>query len=304
MNNISVVVVTYNRKDLLVRCLEHISQQTLPPSNIIIVDNASTDGTSEVLDGIDDLHGVPVTVLRLPSNTGGAGGFHAGLKHAADKGADMVWMMDDDAFPYINALEELAATATNPNDIYCSTAIYGSQLSWPNGLRNGRRVQYLKDLPDIAEVNFVPFLGFFIHRQLIEKIGYPESEYFIAADDVEYCRRAQKIADSKIYLVANSRLDHPPASDYSITIVNRKIWCLKLPPWKRYYDTRNRILIARKHDGAAVYYKTLPASFVRLFGSLIHENKRLPQTWAFIAGLIDGLLGIKGNRHQTWRIPQ
>lgn len=77
---------------------------------------------------------------------------------------------------------------------------------------------------------------------------------------------------------------------------------LQLPPWKRYYDTRNRLLIARKYHGYRLVTHTLPGSLVRLVFALWYEPHKLAQFWAFAAGLFDGLMGIKGKRHIWWRI--
>jgi len=76
-----------------------------------------------------------------------------------------------------------------------------------------------------------------------------------------------------------------------VSLFGREILCLRLPPWKRYYDTRNRLLVARKHRGAEFYYKTIPGTLVRLFTVLWLEPNRRAQAWAFFGGFVDGVLG-------------
>jgi GT2 family glycosyltransferase len=100
------VVVTYNRRALLEQCLDALRAQTRPPDRILVVDNASTDGTAEWVRGQDD-----VVALLLDENVGGAGGFHAGMRLAHAGGADWLWLMDDDTIPRPDALERLLEPA-------------------------------------------------------------------------------------------------------------------------------------------------------------------------------------------------
>ena len=101
---ICAVVVTYNRKELLKRCLDGVLNQSYPVSHILVVDNASTDGTQAML-----AQDYPqLEVLNLPDNMGGAGGFHAGFKRAAEIDCNLIWVMDDDALPSEGACKALA----------------------------------------------------------------------------------------------------------------------------------------------------------------------------------------------------
>jgi rhamnopyranosyl-N-acetylglucosaminyl-diphospho-decaprenol beta-1,3/1,4-galactofuranosyltransferase len=304
--NITAIVVTYNRKRLLLESLASLKSQSLPLMRIIVIDNASTDKTKESLSESGWLDSEFVTYSRLNKNTGGAGGFSYGLAMAISQGADWIWMMDDDAMPHIDALAGLMKVANDPRTIYGSTPVFGDILSWRvTAIASDGKKYHLEsaiDMPDETEVDFLPFLGILIHRQLVEKIGLPDPGFFIAADDVEYTVRAKKIG-AKLIQVGKSRIKHPPASKYQIHVLGHTIYCLRLPPWKRYYDTRNRLLLARKHYGKRLYTETIPGSFVRLFGALLYEPQKACQLWAFIAGSVDGLMGYKGLRHPLWRIP-
>ncbi|MER3603731.1 MAG: hypothetical protein C4298_08345, partial [Thermus sp.] len=85
---VCAVVVTYNRKELLRECLETLRGQTRKVDHILVVDNASTDGTEEVLRA----EFPEVEVLRLPENQGSSGGFHEGMKRAYEEGFDWLWL--------------------------------------------------------------------------------------------------------------------------------------------------------------------------------------------------------------------
>ncbi|MFX5615039.1 glycosyltransferase, partial [Acinetobacter baumannii] len=78
-------------------CLQSVLSQTRAPDHVLVVDNASTDGTGEMLKE----EFPEVEVLRLPENQGGAGGFHEGIKRAYEAGYDWIWLMDDDGLPKV-----------------------------------------------------------------------------------------------------------------------------------------------------------------------------------------------------------
>ncbi|MEQ8660611.1 MAG: hypothetical protein RLW62_07325, partial [Gammaproteobacteria bacterium] len=107
----------------------------------------------------------------------------------------------------------------------------------------------------------------------------------------------------RIWLVTRSRIAHPASERYGLRLTaGRRFESLRLPPWKRYYDVRNRMFIARAYYGAATWYKTVPGQFLRLFLTLLHEPRRGAQVKAFAAGMFDGLAGHKGRRHERWGI--
>lgn len=300
--SLAVLVVTHNRKDLLRRCLRAIASQTMPPNRIFVVDNASTDGTSEMLVQ-ESGNSLPLLeVLLLPENTGGAGGFSAGLAQAASSGADWIWLMDDDAVPHIDALERLMEQASDPRNLYGSAAVSGNRLAWPMLPVGGRATDEINSSEQLVvtqDVHFIPFLGLLVSATMIARIGVPDAGFFIAADDVDYCLRARHCG-ARIILVGDSRIEHPASVRHTLRIPGSPLYVLQLPPWKRYYDVRNRILVARNHHGLALYYGTIPATFVKLVATLAREPNRMMQLRAFLGGMIDGFLARKGRRHDVW----
>ena len=106
---IACIVVTYNRKELLFNCIQHICNQSYRPETIYVIDNASTDGTLEMADKMKKIaQGLNFKYVRLEKNLGGAGGFYTGLKMAHESGKfDAYWVMDDDGIPEKNCLKQL-----------------------------------------------------------------------------------------------------------------------------------------------------------------------------------------------------
>lgn len=300
--NITTVIVTFNRRLLLERCLKALQAQTHRPDRVLIVDNASSDGTQEWLADWLPANLPQGEVLALNDNLGGAGGFAAGIQYAVDTGAEWIWIMDDDAEPHEDALERLVDVGPLPENFYGSVATSNDRLSWPMMPKGGTwrdAIYTISQLTKQVEVQFIPFLGLFINRQIVLQIGPPDAGFFIAADDVDYCLRARSHG-AQIIMVGGSHIEHPASERYSIPLPWRRFYSLKLTPWKRYYDVRNRLFVAKNHYGAALYYSTIPGSFLRLIATLWHEGDRLAQIKAFTAGMIDGLSGRKGRRHEKW----
>ena len=103
---LAAVVVTYNRLDKLKIALNCYDKQTKQGDYLIIIDNCSTDGTSEYLNEWKDISSqYEKRVLTTESNIGGAGGFYTGMKYALDLNVSWIWVADDDAYPNLNAFE-------------------------------------------------------------------------------------------------------------------------------------------------------------------------------------------------------
>lgn len=154
----AVVVVTYNRKDLLIECLEALRNQIHQPDAIYIIDNLSTDGTPELLlkkkyisllpncdlkenqliqDQIQSFvepdASIKINYIRKFENDGGAGGFYLGIKLAYEDGFDWIWCMDDDVIPDKNCLLEMVKVASdirNKFDVLQPDRIWGNNLEF------------------------------------------------------------------------------------------------------------------------------------------------------------------------------
>lgn len=303
---IAAVVVTHNRKALLGACLNALARQTLKPDWVTVIDNASSDGTADMLRTATDASGGFLRHQRLSENLGGAGGFSAGLAHAIEQGADWIWMMDDDAEPLPDALQVLMDSRPHPMQVLASVPQRDGTLAWPVTWRTlrgepGGVAHRVAELPCVCTVETHPFLGFMIHRDLADCIGLPDARLYISADDIEYSLRARAHGAS-ITLVRDSLISHPISTTRYYSILGRRIALLSLPPWRRYYDTRNRLLVARRHHGFRLWTHALPGTLIRILLIAMLETRKSAQLKSAFAGAWDGIRGVSGKRHEKWNL--
>lgn len=203
-SRIAAVVVTFNRKVLLCECLEALLRQSFAVDSIFVVDNASSDGTETLLRERGYLNNPRIQYLRLESNLGGAGGFHAGMSAAYEKGFEWIWLMDDDTEPYADALEQMRQCMGEPG----VAAIANQKLNTRSSVtQDGLR---LLSAPEAggqhALVKYSSFVGLLVSRWAIAKVGLPRPEFFIHYDDTEYCIRLREAGN--ILLAADSCVVH------------------------------------------------------------------------------------------------
>ena len=300
----AVVVVTRNRMQLLQRCLWAVLGQTRSVDLVVVVDNASDDATDTLFRHGPFAADARLDYLRLSDNSGGAGGFHAGMARAVERGADWIWAMDDDACPDADALESLLRASPKPDAIYGTAVLVddgaGDELVWPvenhDALRPGHTLMRIVDLPRVpVAVANVPFLGLLIHRELIERIGLPDKGFFVSGDDAELCARA-RAAGAQVFLVPTAVIRHPRVPRVWLRLGNRRMCVLRLAPWRSYYDVRNRLLIARRYFGLRLWTEALPGTLLRWLVTLALQPHRLSQSHAYLRGIWDGLAGRTGVR--------
>jgi len=291
MNSIAAVIVTFNRKDLLIDCLTSLLNQTKLPDQIFIIDNASTDGTQSALQALGFLNNSLIKYHFLPENTGGAGGFVHGMRLALEQGMEWVWMMDDDALAESDALENLFKTPLNKQCVYGSvvTGHNDSQLCWPVDSMSDKRINAIEHLTDQhTAVYFHPFLGFLINRQLVEKVGFPDESFFISGDDFDYCLNIRGHGGT-VFLCSDSRLKHPVPPRKVINVLGYHFTMLVQAPGRSYYNIRNKIVIARRYYGIRLWTHTLPSIIFRLLVCLCSDSDKWGQARAYYFAIFHGL---------------
>ncbi len=277
MKKICALVVTYNRKDYLMKLLSNLLNQTYPVSKLIIFDNNSSDSTPDILlenNYIDEIKegqlasktigNTEVLYFRNLENSGGSGGFHDGIKLALQQNCDYIWTMDDDVLPEKDCLENLIGTLSNnvrlalptrTDKNYEDYAVVGLNMSNPFLYKISTRKKEIKN-DDIEgnSVNVVdmPFEGPIFDVSLIKEIGLPKKDLFIIFDDSEYALRASKVTE--IRYVKNA-------------VLHKQIIPVKQPErlmgWKDYYGWRNQYWFDRTY-GENIFVKKLRPIFNHL----------------------------------------
>jgi GT2 family glycosyltransferase len=254
------VVVTYNRKHLLVRCLDAIARQTHPVDEVVLVDNASSDGTEEHLAAAGVGERLALRYVRLERNGGGAEGFHHGVRHALERDSDWLWLMDDDCLPAGDALERLLAS---PRAAEAETAVLAPVVRDPGGrilpINRGhvRRRLFLAPLVAASseeyaraevQIGFCSFVGPLVRTAAARRIGLPMREMFIRFEDVEYLQRLGP--GERMWMVGASEIVHADPQPVAGADL-RTLWGDFSQPipfaqqWKRLYGFRNLIHTGR-----------------------------------------------------------
>ena len=186
---VTAVVVTWNRKALLLECLDCLRRQTAR-ADVLVVDNASTDGTGEALRPM--IEAGEIAYVNTGKNLGGAGGFQFGVKAAVEAGCDYVWIMDDDSMPTPTALEALLSAAGEIGDF----GWLSGKTLWSDGSLCRMNVQRNMKLGNITDFSAprIPsaaatFVSLLVPSKVVREVGLPIGEFFIWADDLEYTRR-------------------------------------------------------------------------------------------------------------------
>jgi rhamnopyranosyl-N-acetylglucosaminyl-diphospho-decaprenol beta-1,3/1,4-galactofuranosyltransferase len=257
---IVAVAVTFDRREMVTRLMAALARGSVLPDEIVVVDNASNDDTVAALEAMAPGLGVPLSVVRLAENTGGAGGFHTGLAEALARHADLVWLMDDDGVPADDCLALLLPHVAGPHGLdFVGPAVVAEdapdRLCFP--IRLPGRSQVVHDLVDVERAAVdglvadvvIPFNGVLLTRALVERIGLVREEMFIWGDDVEYLWRARK-AGARIATVVAARFRHPATDDlgtpmmFGLTTYNHSPSDLK-----HYCMCRNNVANLRQYVG-------------------------------------------------------
>ncbi len=235
--SVCAVVVTHNRCALLRECLGAVLGQTRRPEHVLVVDNASTDGTGELLAGYDG-----VEVLRLAENEGSSGGFHAGMAAAAAREFEWLWVMDDDTIPAPDALEVLLDTPARLDGLP-APALLASKVVWTDGRVHPMNppAPHPRDIDlflaalerGVLPIRSNTFPSLLVRADAVRRHGPPRKGFWIWADDIDFTQRI--LRDEVGYVVPTSVAVHKTRTPHA--------------PWEGgrrfYYAVRNGLFILR-----------------------------------------------------------
>ena len=256
-----VIILTFNRLDFLKICLSRIFAQTHKPTEILVVDNCSSDGTRQYLESVDG-----ISTIFHSENTGPAGGYYEGIKYFTEStDVDYVWIMDEDFFPFSSCLEDLMDQANNKKILfpYCRQK-------------------------DFALRKEPGWSGVLIPVEIINIVGYPRKDLFFWAEDSEYLmyRICQKFKFKMEWI--------KPAKAVHFTERARN----HRKPWKYYYEVRNMVFVRLylKNRTFRRYYKLLKSWTLLLAAILFKDDDKLKKFRLFMLGTYHGITKKMGKR--------
>lgn len=290
---IAAVVVTCDRLPLLKENIECLRRQSRRPDRIIVVNNASADGTAEWLGQQGDLQ------VITQANTGSAGGQHTGIRAACDGGADWVWCMDDDCLPEAAALEELercAAQQPAKNFGFLASKVLWSdrsphRMNLPGYFFNKHKWNFIgaeRFNAGVHSIDVCSFVSCLFNAAAIARVGLPNSDMFIWYDDLEYTLRFRGFEN---YYVAASVVVHNTNANASpgLSTVGGPFNA------KKYYGLRNFYFVYRTRN--VVYLLRFSAELAyRMLRSFIRGEMALATGTRYLHAVFDGLFGIMDNR--------
>lgn len=292
---VNVVLVTYNRKDLLVEALEAVYQQTYTVDKIFCIDNFSTDGTQDYLDKNGYLSRDNFIYIRTHDNLGGAGGFKRGVNEASKNHPDYLWLMDDDVAPEPSCLENLLTVSREHDCVsqpvrYYSDGEFASfeskKFNFTNPFKDFKIGKITLDEiknDKVLDICAVPFEGPLIPSEIIAKVGEIDDGYFIIGDDTDYSKRVID-AGYKIKLVNDARLIRKlkinPGTDFN---------------WKTYFYFRNITFLDKKFSPFWVFLPRVMYRICRFTVSNILYKRNFNAYKILFNGLWAGVKNNKNN---------
>lgn len=256
MPRIAAIFATMNRSATAMACVRALAAQSRPPEMVVVADNVSSDDTVAVLEGLRDLP-FELIVHRMHENRGNAGGVQEAMDRAFEKGADAVWILDDDSWPRPEALAALIKEPWDPKVVRHSLQIdpRSDKFTWPLQITDGAQGWKMVDSTDaLPDADFtssrIIWTGALVSRVVREKVGAVNGDLFIRGEDEEYPWRIEAAGFGQA-AARHSILDHPgPSSLVRWNFLGRHFFFESdLADWKLYYKARNMVWLKKKHAG-------------------------------------------------------
>ena len=294
---LAAVIVTYNRKKLLGENIRMLLKQTRPFDRIFVVDNCSTDGTPEYLEAQGWMDDPRFVYVKTRANIGGAGGFYTGTRAAFEAGADYIILMDDDGkaadeHTFENLLREAERLHTAHPKLFVNSLVrQGELLSFKMGSKYTVAEALAAAKDGILDGEANPFNGTLVSRELVAEIGYPNPDFFIKGDEVNYKQRAFA-AGAKVVTVVDSNYIHPRPETNERTVLGKRVPFFVEAPWKEYYAARNFTYMYKQQG----QYKAIAFElvFVKLLAILTMKCRKWATVKMLFKGVWDGWQGKLG----------
>ncbi|MBM4764473.1 glycosyltransferase family 2 protein [Bacillus sp. B15-48] len=301
-SSVAIILLNWNGYQDTFECLKSLECLTYPNFHVFVVDNASTDDSYSkfIKDQEGDTFKLPLTFIQSGSNLGCAGGNNVGIRTAYEQGFDYYWMLNNDTYVEPEALSKLVEVIDDDEQVgIVGSKIYNinNNLLWfaggtinpylgtsrPIGINEKDYGQYDK----MKEVDFIVGCSMLFRKELIQKIGFLDEDYFIYYEDTDWNLKAKR-AGMKIVYVPSSIIHHKESSSTKSA---------DLSPYYAYYLMRNGYLMVCRNNAK---YKWL--AFMYIFIRIIkfhilyvlNCDNKLKRSSMIIKGAIHGIKNKKG----------
>lgn len=269
-------MVTYNRSELLSRILAQIESFTWEYRRFLIIDNASSDSSSSILERFKQ--SLDLEIITLTENIGHGAGLAQGMRRLNESGEmpTHIVFLEDDSIPQHAYLDFLIQASFRSEYSLISSGGYLVRL--------GKRIKVQSKEKEILSADFGLFDGAIAKFDDLMKVGYPVEDWFMMFDDFEYCYRIKK-AGFKIGVTTNPYVE-----------ILHEGWGggnSHSHLWRAYYQSRNYVLFVKKHLTWFTFLDAILLNTKRIVGGFFVSNglKVSKLRWM---GLKAGLLGKKG----------
>jgi GT2 family glycosyltransferase len=305
-HGIACVIVAYNNAGNLGQLLDALLNQSEPIAEIILVDNASSDGTTRMIKQTFP----QVTLFANPSNTGVGGGYAQGMEYAFKKGYNWIWLLDADSLPQVSALEQLMTALVNLMPVHPRIGILASSPINPSTgqiyggfIQKGLFHEVPKEITHYKKlvlVDTVVSSGCLVRNQVVQDVGLPRTDFFMDFVDAEYNLRVRKkgyeiisVPTSIIYhQIGKPRiLKFHTASSSVCSRLAKMSFLSSHPAWRQYYAIRNELYTFwHEFRSYRALFRLMLAITAKLFETMIFDDadKILRVKYIFL-GIQDGL---------------
>jgi rhamnopyranosyl-N-acetylglucosaminyl-diphospho-decaprenol beta-1,3/1,4-galactofuranosyltransferase len=293
-------IMAFNDAEVIDRAVKALLGQTYPLKEILLVDNASTDGTSA--------RSFPeaVTVIRHPENRGTAGAVTTGFQYALNKKYDWIWIIDADSAPRRDALEKLLCLyKTFTPGVQAQTRLVASlpvecSDQKPNHgivFSPTKMMDQVRPEPgqEYYECDVAMWSGSLFRLEAVRQIGFPSADYFADWVEIEYGYRGKRYG-YKTFVCLGSIVEHNIGGQ-SMTFTSYRFGPLSLrmfefSPLRCYYETRNRLYFSSyefKDGGIVVVRRALVFAIRFMLNFLLRPTTHKKQILACLRGIWDGI---------------
>jgi len=291
--HVTIVILNWNGRDLTLDCLRSLSALDYPDHDIVVVDNASSDGSAQaVRDAFPS-----VSVIENERNLGFSEGNNHGILHALERGADYVLLLNNDTLLHHRGfLSILVDYLENNRDVAAVSPLIlypDSDLVWSAGGRLHMRLGVCSHVGkgDPAgvfagrgpfQVDYIPGCCLLMGRDVLADIGLLDPDYFLYFEDLDWCFRATG-RGYRCMIYPITAIYHMKSGTTGAAGSD------KLSPTQAFFYARNGILFASKNLKGFSKVSFLGAQFTfKIVYSLLHMEN-LKSLVNYVKGLAAGL---------------